>query len=214
MRSTNNEIDFFELAAFLWAGKYKILAGAFTLALLSSLYAFLAPSIYESNAIIALKENQGGNSGGSSLLSQLGGFGGAVASQFGLMNSNLDRMEILLKGRELTNRVIDSNQGLMPRLYPKLWDNNANKWKSRDGQPPNKRRTIEMLRGGNLTVVVDAKKKTLRLSITSFDSTLSMDLAGYYRCFVQNFSSIAKPLTRVTEKSVDFEWDNDCEVSF
>jgi hypothetical protein len=31
---------------------------------------------------------------------------------------------------------------------------------------------------------------------------------------VQNFSSIAKLLTRLTEKGVDFEWDNDCEVSF
>jgi hypothetical protein len=41
-----------------------------------------------------------------------------------------------------------------------------------------------------------------------------LGLAGYYRWFVQNFSSIAKPLTTLTEKSVDFEWDNDCEVSF
>jgi hypothetical protein len=31
---------------------------------------------------------------------------------------------------------------------------------------------------------------------------------------VQNFSSIAKPLTRLTEKGVDFEWDKDCEVIF
>jgi hypothetical protein len=31
---------------------------------------------------------------------------------------------------------------------------------------------------------------------------------------VWNFSSIAKPLTRLTEKGVDFEWDNDCVVSF
>jgi hypothetical protein len=41
-----------------------------------------------------------------------------------------------------------------------------------------------------------------------------LGLAGYYRHFVQNFSSIAKPLTRLTEKDIDFEWDNDCEVSF
>jgi hypothetical protein len=41
-----------------------------------------------------------------------------------------------------------------------------------------------------------------------------LGLAGYYRCFVQNFSSIAKPLTRLIEKGVDFEWDNDFEVSF
>jgi hypothetical protein len=39
-------------------------------------------------------------------------------------------------------------------------------------------------------------------------------LVVYFWRFVQNFSSIAKPLTRLTEKGVDFEWDNDCEVSF
>jgi hypothetical protein len=39
-----------------------------------------------------------------------------------------------------------------------------------------------------------------------------LGLAGYYRRFVQNFSSIPKPLTRLIEKGVDFEWDNDCEV--
>jgi hypothetical protein len=37
-------------------------------------------------------------------------------------------------------------------------------------------------------------------------------LAGYYRCFVQDFSSIAKSLTRHIEKGDYFEWDNDCEV--
>jgi hypothetical protein len=41
-----------------------------------------------------------------------------------------------------------------------------------------------------------------------------LGFAGYYRRFVQNLSSIAMPLTRLTEKGVDFEWDNDCEVSF
>jgi hypothetical protein len=40
------------------------------------------------------------------------------------------------------------------------------------------------------------------------------DLVGYHRCFVWSFSSIAKSLTGLTEKGVDFEWDNDYEVSF
>jgi hypothetical protein len=37
-----------------------------------------------------------------------------------------------------------------------------------------------------------------------------LGLAGYYRCFVQNFSSIVKSLTRLIEKGRD----NDCEDSF
>jgi hypothetical protein len=41
-----------------------------------------------------------------------------------------------------------------------------------------------------------------------------LGLASYYRHFVHNFSSIAKPLTRLIGKGVDFEWDKDCEVSF
>jgi hypothetical protein len=40
------------------------------------------------------------------------------------------------------------------------------------------------------------------------------DLVGYHRYFVCSFSTIAKPLTGLTENVVDFEWDNDCEVSF
>jgi hypothetical protein len=40
------------------------------------------------------------------------------------------------------------------------------------------------------------------------------DLVCYHRCFVWSFSSIAKSLTGLTEKGVDFEWDNDCEFSF
>jgi hypothetical protein len=31
---------------------------------------------------------------------------------------------------------------------------------------------------------------------------------------VWSFLSIAKPLTGLIKKGVDFEWDNDCEVSF
>jgi hypothetical protein len=41
-----------------------------------------------------------------------------------------------------------------------------------------------------------------------------LGLAGYYRRFIPNFSSIAKPLTRLLEKGVLFVWSNDCEVSY
>ncbi|XP_057506535.1 uncharacterized protein LOC130789736 [Actinidia eriantha] len=41
-----------------------------------------------------------------------------------------------------------------------------------------------------------------------------LGLAGYYRRFIQGFSSIAVPLTRLTRKDVKFEWTEDCEHSF
>ena len=41
-----------------------------------------------------------------------------------------------------------------------------------------------------------------------------LGLAGYYRRFVEGFSKIAVPLTRLTQKEVRFEWSDVCEKSF
>ena len=41
-----------------------------------------------------------------------------------------------------------------------------------------------------------------------------LGLAGYYRRFVENFSRITSPLTRLTQKGVRFEWSDTCEESF
>jgi hypothetical protein len=37
--------------------------------------------------------------------------------------------------------------------------------------------------------------------------------AGYYRCFIKDFSKIAKP-TRLLEKKKEFEWSSECQASF
>jgi hypothetical protein len=57
--------------------------------------------------------------------------------------------------------------------------------------------------------VVEWKRPSSVSEIRSF-----LGLAGYYRRFVPNFSSIAKPLTRLLEKGVPFVWSGDCEVSY
>jgi len=49
-------------------------------------------------------------------------------------------------------------------------------------------------------------------SVTEIRSFLG--LAGYYRRFVEGFSSIASPLTRLTQKGVPFRWSDECELSF
>ncbi|WMV30015.1 hypothetical protein MTR67_023400 [Solanum verrucosum] len=41
-----------------------------------------------------------------------------------------------------------------------------------------------------------------------------LGLAGYYRIFVQAFSIIASPLTKLLKKGVNFIWDDKCQESF
>nr|GEV76224.1 reverse transcriptase domain-containing protein [Tanacetum cinerariifolium] len=51
------------------------------------------------------------------------------------------------------------------------------------------------------------KGKNLMLSIISC-------LAGYYRRFIEGFSKIAKPMTKLTQKSVKFDWGGKEEAAF
>ncbi|XP_077235487.1 uncharacterized protein LOC143877356 isoform X2 [Tasmannia lanceolata] len=41
-----------------------------------------------------------------------------------------------------------------------------------------------------------------------------LGLAGYYRKFVEGFSALAGPLTKLTRKNVKFIWAEECELSF
>nr|XP_009771985.1 PREDICTED: uncharacterized protein LOC104222450 [Nicotiana sylvestris] len=41
-----------------------------------------------------------------------------------------------------------------------------------------------------------------------------LGLAGYYMRFIEGFSSISSPLTRLTQKKVKFQWSDACEKSF
>ena len=41
-----------------------------------------------------------------------------------------------------------------------------------------------------------------------------LGLAGYYRRFVQDFSRIALPLTKLTRKDVKFVWDHEGKEAF
>ncbi|GJV90343.1 putative reverse transcriptase domain-containing protein [Tanacetum coccineum] len=41
-----------------------------------------------------------------------------------------------------------------------------------------------------------------------------LGLAGYYRRFIKGFSKIAKPMTKLTQKTVKFEWGDKEEASF
>ena len=56
--------------------------------------------------------------------------------------------------------------------------------------------------------------KNFRELKTVKDVQSFLGLAGYYRKFIKNFSSIARPLTKLTQKETIFDWTSDCEKSF
>ena len=41
-----------------------------------------------------------------------------------------------------------------------------------------------------------------------------LGLAGYYKRFIEDFSQLAAPMTRLTRKEVKFEWNDRCEKAF
>jgi len=57
--------------------------------------------------------------------------------------------------------------------------------------------------------VLDWKALTSVHEVRSF-----LGLAGYYRCFILDFSKIAKPMTKLLQKDVKLMWSQECEVAF
>ena len=67
-------------------------------------------------------------------------------------------------------------------------------------------------------VLVDPEKVE---AVMSWDGSKSifevrsfLGLAGYYKRFIEDFSRIATPMTRLTRKEVKFDWDARCEEAF
>jgi hypothetical protein len=67
-------------------------------------------------------------------------------------------------------------------------------------------------------LVVDPKKVTAILDwktqkdVRGIKSFIGMD--GYYQCFIVCFSKIARPMTALLEKKVEFKWNPACQKSF
>ena len=60
-----------------------------------------------------------------------------------------------------------------------------------------------------ISTVVEWKRPTNVKEVRSF-----LGLAGYYRRFVEGFSTIARPMSQLTQKGVKFQWSDACERSF
>src|SRR4051794_28315913 len=60
-----------------------------------------------------------------------------------------------------------------------------------------------------IKTVKEWKAPTTQTEVRAF-----LGLAGYYRKFVEGFTSIARPMTQILKKDKKFEWTDKCEESF
>ena len=67
-------------------------------------------------------------------------------------------------------------------------------------------------------VLVDSKKVEAIMSWerpkSVFEIRSFFGLTGYYRRFIEDFSRLAAPMMRLTQKEVKFEWNDLCEKAF
>ena len=47
-----------------------------------------------------------------------------------------------------------------------------------------------------------------------FEIRSFLGLVGYYRRFIEDFSQLVAPMTRLTRKEVKYEWNDPCERAF
>jgi hypothetical protein len=60
-----------------------------------------------------------------------------------------------------------------------------------------------------VVVVANWRRPVIVAEIQSF-----LGLVGYYRRFIEGFSKIARPMTKLLQRDKKFEWTNACERSF
>ena len=69
-----------------------------------------------------------------------------------------------------------------------------------------------------LGVSVDSEKvkavMSWKRSKSVFEIRSFLGLDGYYRRFIEDFSRLAAPMTRLTRKEAKFDWDDRCEEAF
>jgi hypothetical protein len=67
-------------------------------------------------------------------------------------------------------------------------------------------------------VAVDPKKVKAMVewtrSTSVFEIQSFLGLTGYYRCFIEGFSKLSRPLTALTRKNACFFWTDECEQCF
>jgi uncharacterized protein involved in exopolysaccharide biosynthesis len=150
-----------------------IVGGAAILAVVVSL---LMTNIYRSEATITVRQQE--KAEGGPALAALRGVAGIAGDIVGLGGGgDVDKIEALLKSRELVRRVVDKNS-LLPRLFADDWDPRKKEWKSNPA--PTIQDAYKLFKDDLLTVSRDRKTDIITVKLDHRDPHFAKELADYY----------------------------------
>lgn len=168
-----DEINLIDYVLVLLRNKWLIfwivfIAGAGAVAI-----SLMMTNIYQSSATIVPKGDKDGRSG---LLQGLGGLGGMVADQMGLGGSgSLEKLEVLLKSRHLSDRVV-TKHNLLPVIFEDIWNETESKWET--DEPPTLEDAYRALKGA---LGVKAERNgTLALQFKAPDPERAKKMVSWY----------------------------------
>lgn len=170
-----DEINLLDLFIVLLKHKWMIFFFVFFSGIVAVIISLRMTDIYRSECTIVPIEQEKTSMGGR--LSALGGFGSMIASQVGIGGAgSLEKFEIVLKSRELTNYLIEKHN-LIPIIYKDSWNEKTKKWKTE--KPPTLQDTYDTMQG-ILEIKPDKKNNVLKLGFLLANPELTQEILNYY----------------------------------
>ncbi|GJR42444.1 putative reverse transcriptase domain-containing protein [Tanacetum coccineum] len=150
-----------------------------------------------------------------------------IANDHGLMNACLSRLD-----HRLVMISLLAGHGLLMNVFLREVEDKSEKKRLEDvpivrdfpkvfledlsGLPPTRQVENKQEHEEHLKLILELLKKEELLDIPKSPTEIHqfLGLAGYYRRFIEGFSKIAKPMTKLTQKKVKFEWGDKQEAAF
>ena len=137
---------------------------------------FWMTTIYRSEATIAPVEQEKGSL--SSAVSSLGGLGAMFAAQVGIGGAgSIEKFEVVLKSRELTNQLI-KKYDLMPIIFYEKWDVKNKRWTT--DKTPTIEDAQKVIFGSFLKIKTDKKSNIVKISFEYPDKVWAQRILAYY----------------------------------
>lgn len=173
-------VEFFDGMAQLWAGRWWILSACVLGTALFLGVSYLMTPIYRASTVLAPASQERAGLGGL-LSSALGSFGGLASlagiSGGGPAQQSTDEAVAVLRSRQFVEKFI-TERNLLPKLYPKLWDDATGKWNVPPEEQPGIASAVKYFLKDVMTVTQDKKTNLLTLQIDCEDRLASADWAN------------------------------------